>query len=82
MKHLARVVTAPLARRSTSVTPHTPVEDLPDLCDVPDTAGKLGCSEGVVREMARKGQLEAVRLGRLVRIRRSSIARLVNGESK
>jgi excisionase family DNA binding protein len=64
---------------SSRISPTTPIEHLPDLCRVPDAARKLDVSAGVVRDMARRGQLESVKLGRLVRIRRTSIAALLHG---
>lgn len=57
------------------------VEDLPPVCNVTQTADFLSCSEYTVREMIRRGDLDHVRLGRLVKIPRRAIADFL-GESE
>ncbi len=54
----------------------TPLEELPDMCRVSEAATWLDCSEGVLYKMIRQNQIAAVRIGRLVRIPRSALARL------
>jgi excisionase family DNA binding protein len=59
------------------VTRHTPLAELPDPLRVEEVAAKLDCSAGVVYAMARSGELASVRLGRLLRIPRAALARLI-----
>jgi excisionase family DNA binding protein len=47
----------------------------PLLLTVPDTARRLHLHEQTVRAMIRRGDLEAVRLGRLVRVLASAVDR-------
>ena len=54
----------------------TPVEELPQLLRVEEAALWLGCSKGLVFELARRGDLRSVRLGRLLRIPREALAAL------
>lgn len=55
----------------------TPLETLPELLRVEEAAVVLDCSKGLVYEMARRGELPSVRLGRLLRIRRDGLAALI-----
>jgi len=50
------------------------IDSLPNLMRVSEVAVFLDCGEGTVRAMVRAGQLTSVRLGRLLRIPRCSIA--------
>ena len=47
----------------------------PLLLTVPDTARRLGRHEQTIRAMIRRGDLEAVRLGRLVRVLAAAVDR-------
>ncbi len=47
----------------------------PLLLTVPDTARLLGRHEQTIRAMIRRGDLEAVRLGRLVRVLAAAVDR-------
>jgi excisionase family DNA binding protein len=58
---------APLITRPVSL------DDLPELCRVEEVAQYYRCSKGMIYEMVKRGDLPVVRLGRLVRIRRSSL---------
>lgn len=58
------------------------IEDLPPVCDVTQTAAYLSCSEWTVRELIRRGDLNHVRLGRLVKIPRHAIARFLGEPSE
>jgi excisionase family DNA binding protein len=60
-----------------SVTRHTPLDDLPDLCRVPEVAAWLDASTGEVYALVKAGRLSSVRLGRLIRVPRSALAALV-----
>jgi len=53
------------------------IEDLPPVCDVRSVARYLDCSEFTVRELIKRGELDHVRLGRLIKIPRSAIARFL-----
>lgn len=46
---------------------------LPAIIDVPTAARAYGCSEWLIRQRITRGELAAVRLGRLVRIRASDV---------
>ena len=48
------------------------------LLDVKEAAQMLGCSEFGVRRWAREERLPIVRLGRLIRIRREDLDRIVH----
>lgn len=58
----------------------TDIDHLPALVRVPDAAAALGISPGLVYTMARDGRLPSVRLGRLLRIPRVGLARMVGGD--
>ena len=64
---------------------HTPVDELPELLRVDEAAAWADVSPGLVREAIRRKQLHAVRLGRLMRVSRDSLAGLLgrngNGNS-
>jgi excisionase family DNA binding protein len=62
-----------------TITRHTPINELPEVCRVQEVATVLDCSVGVVYEMIRHGQLAHLKLGRLIRVPRSSVAALVGG---
>jgi excisionase family DNA binding protein len=55
------------------------LDGLPELITVNEAASVLRCSSSVVRGMLARRELEAQRVGRLVRIRRSSLERIVRG---
>jgi excisionase family DNA binding protein len=66
---------------STRKTAHRPtLAALPELVRVEVAAEWLDCSRGVVYELARTDPNFAVRLGRLVRVRRSALAALAGVE--
>ena len=56
------------------VTRFTKFDDLPEILVVPEAAAWLSCSTGKVYEAIRSGDIEAVRIGRLVRISKSELA--------
>ena len=62
------------------VTRMTPLEDLPNLLRVPEAAAWAGVGAGIIYDMARTGQLDSVKLGRLVRIPRSALAAWAGSE--
>jgi len=47
---------------------------------IPEAAKVLHVTDHVVRQAIRRGELEAFRIGRLLRIRPESVARLLQGE--
>jgi excisionase family DNA binding protein len=51
----------------------TRLDDLPDLMRVEQAAAYLGISRGLVYELVKKGESQAVKYGRLVRIRRDGL---------
>jgi excisionase family DNA binding protein len=59
-----------------TVSRTTPASELPELMRADEVASWLGCSRGLVFEMARRGDLPSVRLGRLLRIPRAGLAAL------
>jgi len=67
------------AARSTlhTITRHTPLDALPELLRVPEVARLLDCSAGVIYELLKSGKLSSIRLGRLLRVSRSSLAAFV-----
>lgn len=66
---------------SVEITRHTPLEELPEMCRVSEVAQWLDCSEGVLYEMIRQNEIVSVRLGRLVRIPRSALAKFTEASS-
>ena len=64
----------------TPISRSTPISDLPDRMFVSECAAALGVSSGCVYSMIAREELRAVRIGRLVRIPRSEVARLMNGD--
>ena len=64
----------------TSISRSTPISDLPDRMRVDEVAAALGVSSGCVYSMIANGSLRAISVGRLKRIPRSELARLMNGE--
>jgi excisionase family DNA binding protein len=53
---------------------HTPVSDLPELLRPEEAAAWLDCGKGTIYERARKQPDFAVRIGRLLRVRRTALA--------
>jgi len=54
----------------------TPIEELPELLRVEEAARWLDVSRGVLYEMIRRNEIASVRIGGLVRIPRSALAKL------
>lgn len=65
------------AEGTSTITRRTPVADLPELLSVQEAASWLGASRGLVYELARRGELPSVRLGRLTRVTRAGLAAMV-----
>jgi len=55
-------------------------DDLPAVSDVPRVAKILGCSTDAVRTLITSGQLDHVRIGRLIRIPRHMLVGFLEGE--
>jgi excisionase family DNA binding protein len=51
----------------------TQFADLPDQPTVPETAAYLGVGRGLVYALIRRGDIQAVRYGRLVRVIKDSL---------
>ena len=64
------------------ITRASPLADLPELLRPEEAAEVLGCSKGLVYELARRRELPSVRLGRLLRIPRGALAALAHGSGK
>jgi len=62
-----------------TVNRRTPLAELPELLKPGEAASWLGCGKGTVYELVRRGDLRAVRLGRLLRIPRSGLEQLGGG---
>ncbi|MEQ1757597.1 MAG: excisionase family DNA-binding protein [Vicinamibacterales bacterium] len=60
----------------TTVTRLTPVSDLPELLRVGECSVWADTSEFTIREMIKKGELRAVRFGRLLRVPRSELLKV------
>ena len=54
-------------------------DDLPAVADVPTVARILGASCDTVRALINRGDLGCVRLGRLIRVPRHELVRLLMG---
>lgn len=59
----------------------TPLSDYPQFGRVEEAAAVLSISRGLVYALIRSGQLEAIRLGRLVRIPRSALEKFAAGQA-
>ena len=62
-----------------TITRSTPVSELPEFLKVEEFAELMNCSRGLAYTMATSGQIASVRLGRLLRIPRSAIEKLLQG---
>jgi excisionase family DNA binding protein len=71
-KHAALKFPAPISRS-------TPIADLPDRMFISECAAVLGVTPGTVYSMVSRGELRAVNIGRLKRIPRSEVQRLMDG---
>jgi excisionase family DNA binding protein len=58
-----------------TITRHTPIEDLPQLLTVEEFAAFTGTGHTLVYDLVKRGELEHVRFGRLVRIPRHVLER-------
>jgi excisionase family DNA binding protein len=58
-----------------TITRTTPRADLPELLRVEEAAAWCGCSKYLMYELARRGDLPSVRLGRLLFIKREGLER-------
>jgi excisionase family DNA binding protein len=63
----------------TTQRPHTPFEGLPDVLKTAQAADALQVDPKTIREMIRRGELRAVRCGRLIRIPKSALVEFVEG---
>jgi excisionase family DNA binding protein len=70
------IATDPVVNRT------TPVAALPELLTVPEVAAWLGVSTWSAYDMARRGVLPVVRLGRHVRIQRAGLVELAGREEE
>lgn len=61
-----------------TVTRQTPLADLPELLRVEEAAAWLGISKGLAYELARRGDLASIKLGRLLRIKRDGLDAVVS----
>jgi len=61
-------------------TPARSVDDLPAVMKAPEVAAFLRCDPSTVYELVDRGDLHAVRLGRVFRFTREEIARFVASE--
>lgn len=59
--------------------PHAPFEGLPDVLKTVQAAEALQVDPKTIREMIRRGELRAVRCGRLIRIPKSALVEFVEG---
>jgi excisionase family DNA binding protein len=59
-----------------TVTRMTRPEELPELANVDEAAAWLGCSRALVYALVRRRELDGVKLGRLLRIRKESLLKL------
>jgi excisionase family DNA binding protein len=63
------------------ITRHTPLDQLPELLDASEVSTWLGIGRGKTYDLIRRGELPAVRFGRLVRIPRSALAAMVETQA-
>ena len=59
---------------SNSITRFTRFEDLPELLRVEEAAAFADVSVGTLHELARRGELPVVKLGRMTRISKRTVA--------
>lgn len=62
--------------------PADPTEPDAELLEMPDVARRLKVSEWTARELGRTGQLPIVRIGRIVRVRLSTLKRFIEDREK
>ena len=56
---------------------HTPLADLPELLRVEEAAAWLDVGRGIIYDLTKRGEFRGVRIGRLLRIPREGLAKLV-----
>ncbi len=59
------------------ITRHTPIESLPAFLRVEEFAALLDISKGTAYAMIQSGAAEAIRCGRLIRVPRAAVERLL-----
>jgi excisionase family DNA binding protein len=64
----------------TTITRTTPIADCPDAMTGPEVAAKLGIKVGLVYKLVERGDIRSVRLGRLIRIPRRELTRLLGAD--
>lgn len=57
-----------------------PLQELPLVLDVAQTARVFGVSEWTVRDLIKRGELDHVRLGRLIRIPRHALVKFMGAD--
>ncbi len=62
-----------------TVTRHTPLTELPQLLTVSEYATWAGIGLSLAYEQARRGEVPAVRFGRLLRIPREALVEIIAG---
>lgn len=58
---------------------YVPFEDLPDVCTTGQAADALQVDPKTVRAMIRRGELRAIRCGRLIRVPKAALVELCGG---
>lgn len=61
------------------ITRHTRFEDLPDLLSVEEVRAYLGLGRSTMYELIRRKELDHIRFGRVIRVPRTSIERIIAG---
>lgn len=64
---------------STSPRSHAPFEGLPDVLKTAQAADALQVDQKTIRAMIRRGELRAVRCGRLIRVPKSCLIEFIEG---
>lgn len=59
--------------------PVTSADEIPIASDVPTAARILDCDPQTIRNLINRGELRAIRVGRLIRIPRESLLDFLNG---
>ena len=73
-------VALPAANGGEGFSPYVPFAEYPDILKTAQAAQALQVDEKTVRELIKRGELYAVRVGRVIRVPKKSLIDFIGGE--